>query len=540
MSTHLLNYRHQFFLVLIILVAELVVWPVGEFPLNDDWTYVWSARHLYFKGDILLNNWPAMTLWSHLVWALPFMKLFGISFFVLRFSVLVAAAIALLLLFTVVRKRAGELAAWTSSLGLFFYPVFFNLSNSFMTDITFMMFVMVCIFLADGFFKSGKAIYLLAFSAATVLLILNRQLGLAVAIALLGTTVFHRRYRKPAWVIAALLIVVTDMVVLRYYENYLRPTLSPDASYKFSDTIHPFSPSFWISIGQHLSERYSWMSKYILAFSSPVACLVLPGYFKRKPLTGVLVLLLSFAFVYLFLSKDDFPYGNVLQNMNLGVDTFYQSLVPASTAGPGHNYKPWFGEAGNWITFFAASVSLATIALRMMYHTAGSETQRVSDTLLVLTIFVYLFFVLIFDFCYDRYTILPVTLLSILMAEKPGSRAGVIPAYSVIALMAVVSVLGTRDYFELNRVRWQAYYETIRTTKVSYRQVTGGFETDCWNMGLNDTYWPYMYLERYQYLIQYDAEKDFVRYKAYPFTRYFPPRADTLFVFKRTAAQEPR
>ena len=48
--------------VLIFLFCALATFPVAEIGMNDDWSYVQSARVLAQTGHIVYNGWGAMML----------------------------------------------------------------------------------------------------------------------------------------------------------------------------------------------------------------------------------------------------------------------------------------------------------------------------------------------------------------------------------------------------------------------------------------------------------------------------------------------
>src|SRR5690242_17480905 len=92
------KHNYSLLLILIFIISELLVNPVGNFPLNDDWTYSKSVLILKNEGKFDIGNFAAMTLFSHLIWGFAFVKVFGFSFTVLRFSTLLSSLIGILIL----------------------------------------------------------------------------------------------------------------------------------------------------------------------------------------------------------------------------------------------------------------------------------------------------------------------------------------------------------------------------------------------------------------------------------------------------------
>jgi hypothetical protein len=65
--------------------------PLGDFPLNDDWTYGVSVKALVEEGRMFyLTEWACKTLVAHVFWGALFCLPFGFSYTALRFSQLTA------------------------------------------------------------------------------------------------------------------------------------------------------------------------------------------------------------------------------------------------------------------------------------------------------------------------------------------------------------------------------------------------------------------------------------------------------------------
>ena len=69
--------------LIIITIAAIASWalvnPHGDFPLNDDWAYASSVRHLLFDGHLVLSDWSAPLALVHIFTGFLFAKVFGFS-----------------------------------------------------------------------------------------------------------------------------------------------------------------------------------------------------------------------------------------------------------------------------------------------------------------------------------------------------------------------------------------------------------------------------------------------------------------------------
>ena len=96
------NTKNNVLLIIVLfIVAEIVACPKGDFALNDDWSYAWSVRKYIETGNILLGDWPAMTLVAHIIYGKLFCQIAGFSFVSLRISTLVLSFFAILLFYAI-------------------------------------------------------------------------------------------------------------------------------------------------------------------------------------------------------------------------------------------------------------------------------------------------------------------------------------------------------------------------------------------------------------------------------------------------------
>jgi len=70
-------------------VAEILVKPIGNFPLNDDWAWGMTVKRLVEGGGYHPTGWAGMTLITQVLWGALFCIPKGFSFNALRVSTLV-------------------------------------------------------------------------------------------------------------------------------------------------------------------------------------------------------------------------------------------------------------------------------------------------------------------------------------------------------------------------------------------------------------------------------------------------------------------
>src|ERR1700743_2192812 len=120
--------------VLIWLASLCAVHPLGNFPLNDDWSFGRAVKILIEKHDFRPSGWTAMALVTNVLWGGLFCLPSGFSFTALRISTLVAALAGMLGVYWLLKQsRAPEWLALMAALLLGFNPVYYALGCSFMT-----------------------------------------------------------------------------------------------------------------------------------------------------------------------------------------------------------------------------------------------------------------------------------------------------------------------------------------------------------------------------------------------------------------------
>jgi hypothetical protein len=122
-------------LLLLLAGATLLVWPFGDYAIEDDWAYLRSLSILRETGRLRILDWSPTAPVTHVVWGRLATLPTGFSFMAARLSVagLSAAGVlgfASLLRFARVPERTRALAA----LALLLHPLVFFQSFLFATD----------------------------------------------------------------------------------------------------------------------------------------------------------------------------------------------------------------------------------------------------------------------------------------------------------------------------------------------------------------------------------------------------------------------
>jgi hypothetical protein len=116
----------------------------------DDWSYVRTAYDFARTGHFVYNGWATAMLGWQIVWAVPFLKLFGYSFTVARLSML-PFAMGCGWLFHAILRRTGisNRNAIFGSLTFCLSPLFIPLAASYMSDVGGLFLILLCIYLCQ-------------------------------------------------------------------------------------------------------------------------------------------------------------------------------------------------------------------------------------------------------------------------------------------------------------------------------------------------------------------------------------------------------
>ena len=134
------KYWPQLSLLGIWVLAILIVWPVGEFSINDDWGWSVSVYWWRENGALEFSHWFAMTLITQLSLAMVWTEIFGLSQTSLRFLVLLLAGLSLLAVFGFARECGNDRRlSFLIAVSLIGFAPFVGVSFTFMTEAPFLL-----------------------------------------------------------------------------------------------------------------------------------------------------------------------------------------------------------------------------------------------------------------------------------------------------------------------------------------------------------------------------------------------------------------
>ena len=180
--------RNGLFCCLVFLGCYLVAWPVAQMPLNDDFSYIETARVFAQSGHLVYNGWASPILGWMIPWGALFIKVFGFSFMAVKLSMLPVALGCLLLFHAILRRfEVTPQSAVLGTLTLGLSPLFLPLSASFMTDVPGLFAILLCLYLCQRALAAKTNMAAIGWLAAAALT--NTIGGTARQVAWLGVLV---------------------------------------------------------------------------------------------------------------------------------------------------------------------------------------------------------------------------------------------------------------------------------------------------------------------------------------------------------------
>lgn len=517
-------------------MSEVIVNPLGNFPLNDDWTYGKTVLDYFLHSRYHIGT-SSSTLWAHFVWGLLFTKIFGFSFLILRISTLISSVVGLYFFFKLILKiTKNESVALFAGLILLFNPIYFNLSNTYMTDVNFNTLFICCVYLAYSFFTTKKPIYFILFFLLALALVMVRQFGVIVPLSFAFSCLFFNS-RRWQYVVAGITLTAAIFLVFKSYENFLQTSNSADAGYPFSGKVATSLAALWDKIAVAFKTRILLIMLYVVFFSSPfLAIYIFPLVKQINRWLFILVLMVSGMAGFLIFEDVNFPLGNIFANMQVGAETFYENLNPLVRDPQGHTYNETFSEIVHWLKVLAAGLFIAIIVLMLIFLITKRKRITINPLAVSFSAILvsYVFLLLVSDMYFDRYH-LPLITLVLFGFSGFSSQLDAKPrlAWFIIIPLFYVSVFGTKDYFTLNTKRWEAYNYLRFNKKVANKKINAGYEVNLWNDGKYIVPYEPIFVESHDYLIQYRQEPGFKPLREYEFQRYFPYKKDKIYIFVR-------
>jgi hypothetical protein len=529
----------------------LLVNPVGDFPLNDDWVYGLAVKSILETGDFRLPSSATVNVMAQAYWGALFCLPFGFSFTALRVSTLVAGLIGVWLTYGVLRQvGANSESAFLGAVLIAVNPLYVVMANSFMTDVPFYALCAASLFFlirwslhANG--RSAGAGLFVAY-----LSILIRQAGIVFPFGFAAAYAWRNRATVRS-IGLGILVVAVGLMLHFGYQTWLQQTeRTPDL----------WSASGILDTVIRNSMKHRGVLKPIFAVCAYVGLFLLPfllymyrrrwleATHGRRALLGAIAVFMAIVAVGgLSAFGKSMPLAdNVLVEYGFGPLTLRDTYLLATNLPDIPSWLSYFWYAATALAVVGVALLISLIVHEIVQAFFPRDHLRGLDELVILVGCcgaAYLALItLAVGHLFDRY-ILFLMLAAItfvaLSRSRRSIRAGPIESTILVLLVltqAIFAILGTRDYLEWNRNRWRATAELMQAG-ISPTSIDGGYEFNGWYV-FDPTYKAsegksYWWVVDDEYMIASGAVANYSPIRSYPFRRLLTGEHAQVVVLRR-------
>jgi len=536
------------------LLLVLLTNPVGDFPLNDDWSYGRAVQSLVEHGHLELTGFTSMPLLAQVFWGALFCLPFGFSFTALRISTITLGLVGIVATHQLLNEtKADSFLVLLGTLIVAANPLYFQLSLTFMTDVPFFAASMLAFLFLLRTLRTDRSSDLIPGLAFILIAMLIRQLAIVIPLSFLVAYWVKNGASRKLYV-NALLPATLFVGLLLAYPTLLRHTIGLPALYNRS--YEPIAESATTGVFQIpliFADRLFVELIYLGLFTLPF--LIALGVSLRgagsssvkRSFASIwpMLFLVSLAGILVWQHRPMPLGGNVLFDTGLGPVLLRDTYVLGLAHWPA-------APSVFWIAVTAAAVLGSALLVRQIAALTGqmigprhpeSEIRRPVYVFVLSAAGLYSAVIAITGFL-DRYLVwlLPLLLACFLLVRQNPLRPSAALLHRSVALILIFSfalfaVAGTHDYLAWNRARWQALTDLMTGGLISYRDIDGGFEFNGW-YGYDAKYSPpppksWWWVEDDDYVISLGPIPGYLELRRYPFERWIPFGEDDILVLQR-------
>ena len=538
-------------------IAVVLVNPIGDFPLNDDWAYAQSVKSLLETGNFQLPGWAVANLLPQALWGALFCLPFGFSFTALRFSTLILGWLGVITTYLLI-KEVGlqQKLALIGALLIAFNPIYFGLSNTFMTDVPhYAVTILSLHFFAVGIKKKSLSIIIVSVFIAIVSFLI-RQVTVALFAGYAITYIIKNQARIRSIITAIVLFFIFPVGIHKVFSQVFWPKDYGDYGYKEQEVVSQLT---YVNTEAITNFAYFGLCTllYLGVFVLPLAVVAFSiklkavNRFTKNLLISSLLFIITTVSIWLVLESEKMPIkGNIIIDWGLGPLTLRSTMLSSSTIP---NYLEVFWLIVTICAAIGAGLLLLFIVLSIteFLFNPTANTDRKSIMLLNnSTAFIY-FLPLGLGYFFDRYLLLLLPLSMIMVLTSLGKindfklNFRFNSALLSIALIGIFTIGVTHDYLSWNRIRWQALNDLMQQ-EIPPNRIDGGFEFNGWylydpNYSIYDArkaklvWW---WVEQDDYIIDFKKIEGYDVAKQYPLKNWFPFQSDRIFVLQKSPSSK--
>jgi hypothetical protein len=540
-------------------ISLIVVNPIGNFPLNDDWSFALTVNYLLQHGEYRPTGWASMPLITNALWGSLFCLPAGFSFNALRGSTLVAALIGIGGMYWLIRElRLPRWLAIVAALTLGFNPLYYLLANTFMTDVLYTALQILAAAFFARHLRSAAHADLIIGTALALAATLSRQLALAVPLAFAVSLVLTHGFNR-ATLLRAVIPAAVCITALAAFEHWLAAAgrLSP-MYYQNTNFLLQMLATPKVLILALIANSYG-VALYLGLFLFPVLLIITANSWRidkgrTKTLLSIATATVFAATGILYGGRVLMPLmGNVMQAPGIGPFTLRDAYILHTSNLPELPASFWLAVTAIGM---AGSILLLAAVLRALGKLRGFRFGKMAEHeaagfFLLLSAAAYLLPLLASIPC-DRYLIpaLPLFMAGFFALLYPrlqpnSPQLNQKPLrYSVLAVIVVFfgfAILSAKDYLAWNRLRWEATRDLARNHGATVAEIDGGLEFNGlyaydpdYQKTPDKSWW---WVQDDAYLISFKPLLGYTVLKEYTYTHWLPYYQGKVLALKRDSAQ---
>ncbi|HJR89265.1 MAG TPA: hypothetical protein VJ782_03800, partial [Aeromicrobium sp.] len=267
------------------LLAAVLVDPFGEFlPDDDGFAYARSVQYLLHSGEYKLDAWSAANMPVQIYVAAGLSKVFGYSLDLLKLTTVGMLGVGLASFYGLARElRAARWTSFAATVALLASPLVLLLTFSFQSDVQFMGWLMLALFLYVRGIRqdSDRLVFLGSLAAACA--IGTRQLGVAIIGGLMVAWVLARREDRPRLRTLLLAAVIPTVAAALQFRSGLQEPTFTQVARLYEQRVYLEQPPLL------LAQEFVWRLAIVLQYvgisllpALPLVVAAAAGYIQRS------------------------------------------------------------------------------------------------------------------------------------------------------------------------------------------------------------------------------------------------------------------
>lgn len=531
MKVHLNNYRYEVYLLLLWIIAFVVILPIGEFAINDDWAYAKNVYKLTVNGKFTVDEWPAMNLISQTFYGFMTTSLFGFSLTTLRVSIFSLSICSSLFLFRLLKHLSGnnKFVAFVFTASFVFNPIYMHLSMTYMTEVFFISMLIFALNSLVNYRMHSKLSSYIWFCFWCIAAMLCRQQALLFG-ALIIPFVINQNMAIWKKFLMSILPIYLCWKLSEMYRDILSSKNISHNIQRIDDLTNYLKNA---SIEKHILQA----SDILLLLGGtllPISIFLMLSHiklFRRKNALWFLIasLIAIFSTVSAF---GIYPIGNISKLFEIGP----RLIKGASERFNGDSYRLL-----HQLFYFVSVSSLSIVILFIIKKRtldARQPKKTIEKAVYLIIAFSYLTFGALNNAYFDRYS-LPLFLTMLLVLVPQNFTESLTSKLITTILVLIIFTLGlveNLDYFNWQKQRAKAIQHLYKIG-VSANEIDGGFEFNGWtkenNIYPSDPSKSWWWVVDDKFIISANPLYNTHLKKYFVYQRYLPFEQDTVFLLEK-------